>query len=1126
MATTVAESVTAVGIAAAIDVSIKGVSVDQFRNHIKKTLPHNVVKTYQLSKSKGHRVYGKIILRPSVNQVATVEEYAQKLRHSTLDGQPIHAQVDKASLIPLLQLKSNPTATAATAVDDDDDADAEEKRGALDWKDAKAVASSFFYWLHEGSYSPLSDSVDLTSVDRELVHRLFETFLGHKQTLPGADNTRKKTSNRRLESLVMASLRALKRMKTKRYSDGVVICSFARKDLTFPPIKERKTKADKIREGRQQLEANKGGVCVAEAKVTPSLEVYPINQTVSVEFPIEIKSDEAHLPLRLVDVYLGGSHGKHFSLVTTIPGLIESGNQSGESNKTEETTISSLKLTFRPRGSAMSRLNIQLTFKDAIDEIFSILRTVSLRSGDADMYDALKPTSPFQKKKRKFEKPVSPENILNPPPEPGRGENIFKDLKLFKPPLDVREMVTNGEIEGALVGPTYDTPDNELPEVYSKFWQNLLWVSELQAYEDIKLFDMEDASLQRHGRFFKLYVSGLAEGRPSVLRGDMVLCTWKGKQYRGRVFAVEQLDVLLEFHSSFHKNFNVNIDKMELIRFTFSRTTFRTAHHGTRGAPKNMGASMLMPKKMHVESIKTQGRQNQPRKVPPSFAWTSRTLNDEQKLAVTQISKGEMKPLPYIIFGPPGTGKTTTVVEAVYQLAHLKGDNKEKLKILLVAPSNDATDVLVEKLAPFFPPSEMLRVLAYSRSVDQVSSIVRPYVKEGLASDQWLAAIMSVQIVVSTVNMAARFWCNGISKGYFDVLCVDEAGHATEPEVIAAASTLIDFKSSKNPGQLVLAGDPMQLGPIIASPICKKFGMSVSYMERLIKTSPAYNNGDNESNPYPTELVTFLVRNYRSHPAILKLPNEMFYRNKLLPCGDHMSTHRMVRWEHLPSKKSFPIIFHAVDGENLREGTSPSWYNPQECVEVVNYVDLLVKQSKPPIRKEDIGIITPYARQVQKIRVALKVKDLGDISVGSVEAFQGQERSCIIISTVRSESEHLSHDLKYNLGFVANEKRFNVAVTRAKALLVVIGNPRVLASDKKNWLPFLRYCHDNDSWYGEEWDELDAPLDNDDVARLSDRLESTKIKDDESHSDHGWEVLEYPSATIEQEALGFINREE
>jgi len=298
----------------------------------------------------------------------------------------------------------------------------------------------------------------------------------------------------------------------------------------------------------------------------------------------------------------------------------------------------------------------------------------------------------------------------------------------------------------------------------------------------------------------------------------------------------------------------------------------------------------------------------------------------------------------------------------------------------VVAPSNDATDILVEKLSQYFPPSEMVRVLAYTRSIDQVPEVVRKYCTNGMEGEQVISKILSATITVSTINMASRLWCtgDGLPKNHFDVICVDEAGHATEPEVIAVASTVMDFQ--KKQGQLVLAGDPMQLGPIVTSELCQKFKMDRSYMERLVKTSSAYKLEDNDDR-YPPGLVTLLVNNYRSHDHILKLPNELFYHNQLIAAGDTFHTHSMTKWEYLP-KQGFPILFHAVDGENTREGNSPSWFNPQEAMIVVDYVKKLVEQSKPKVSPEDIGIITPYARQVQKIRTALEVSNINGVKVG------------------------------------------------------------------------------------------------------------------------------------------------
>jgi len=114
---------------------------------------------------------------------------------------------------------------------------------------------------------------------------------------------------------------------------------------------------------------------------------------------------------------------------------------------------------------------------------------------------------------------------------------------------------------------------------------------------------------------------------------------------------------------------------------------------------------------------------------------------------------------------------------------------------------------------------------------------------------------------------------------------------------------------------------------------------------------------------------------------------------------------------------------------------------------------------------DQIGVVTPYRKQVERLRTHLKAKGSELVKVGSVEEFQGQERRVIIISCVRSNKEHIAFDYKHNLGFLKNPKRFNVAVTRAKQLLIIIGNPNVLQCDK-HWAELIRYCKQNGSCVG------------------------------------------------------------
>lgn len=136
-------------------------------------------------------------------------------------------------------------------------------------------------------------------------------------------------------------------------------------------------------------------------------------------------------------------------------------------------------------------------------------------------------------------------------------------------------------------------------------------------------------------------------------------------------------------------------------------------------------------------------------------------------------------------------------------------------------------------------------------------------------------------------------------------------------------------------------------------------------------------------------------------------------------------------------------------------------------VEKVRDVLKQIKDIRPAIQLSDIGIITPYSKQVAKIKTMLQIDgyDANAIAVGSVEQFQGEEKRVIIISTVRAAFEHVASDIKYKLGFLSDRKRFNVAVTRAKELLVVVGHPRLLFADPC-WRALLQLCSEKGAHAG------------------------------------------------------------
>ena len=232
---------------------------------------------------------------------------------------------------------------------------------------------------------------------------------------------------------------------------------------------------------------------------------------------------------------------------------------------------------------------------------------------------------------------------------------------------------------------------------------------------------------------------------------------------------------------------------------------------------------------------------------------------------------------------------------------------------------------------------------------------------------------------------------------------------------------------------VVLAGDPMQLGPVIYSREAEAFGLGKSFLERLFECE-FYSNGDEN-------YVTKLVRNYRCDPEILYLPSLLFYNGELIPCKDDRGSF-LNSVKFLPNKE-FPVFFFGIQGCDEREGSNPSWFNRIEASKVVEIVKSLTTSGI--LSQEDIGVITPYRQQVLKLKKAFENLEIPDIKVGSVEQFQGQERKVIIISTVRSTVKHNEFDRTHCLGFLSNPRRFNVAITRAIALLVIVGNPHIIA---------------------------------------------------------------------------------
>ncbi|XP_072452583.1 RNA helicase Mov10l1 isoform X3 [Notamacropus eugenii] len=631
---------------------------------------------------------------------------------------------------------------------------------------------------------------------------------------------------------------------------------------------------------------------------------------------------------------------------------------------------------------------------------------------------------------------------------------------------------------------------------YKDKFSTLLWLEEIHAELEIREFYMSGVILKKNGNYLVLEVPGLAESRPSLYAGDKVILKSQDYnehviEYIGYVTEIHEEDVTLKLNPEFEEAYN--FEPMD-VEFTFNRTTSRRCHFAVEQAI-HLGEKVLFPENIILQSPQVSGTWNylqdtasdeqsslkqgnkskkkpkEPQDHSPKKRSTSSiedvvtfatqtmngvqalkskegeffnpVLNDKQKLAVRRILSGDCRPIPYILFGPPGTGKTVTIIEAVLQIHSTLPDSR----ILVCAPSNSATDLVCMRL-------HESKVLAPGTMT--ISDTVRLYCKDG--EDVWKAS--RYRIIITTCSSSGLFYQIGVRIGHFTHVFVDEAGQASEPECLIPLGLISEVN-----GQIVLAGDPMQLGPVIKSRLALAYGLNVSMLERLM-SRPLYLRDENAfgaCGSYNPLLVTKLVKNYRSHSALLSLPSKLFYYKELEFCADTEVVNSLLGWEKLP-KKGFPLIFHGMRGSETREGRSPSWFNPAEAVQVMRYCCLLTKHISSVVSVMDIGVITPYRKQVEKIRVLLRNVDLMDIKVGSVEEFQGQEYLVIIISTVRSNEDKFEDD-RFFLGFLANSKRFNVAITRPKALLIVLGNPHVLVKDPC-FSALLEYSLSNGAYIG------------------------------------------------------------
>jgi superfamily I DNA and/or RNA helicase len=438
-----------------------------------------------------------------------------------------------------------------------------------------------------------------------------------------------------------------------------------------------------------------------------------------------------------------------------------------------------------------------------------------------------------------------------------------------------------------------------------------------------------------------------------------------------------------------------------------------------------------------------------------------------------------------IVHGPPGTGKTTSLIQAIRLTL------QSESQILVCAPTNSAVDLITEKLLEIGVdvlrmghPARISEELLNSGIDGKVSSssyykdiknlrrnaeeyfrmagkYKRVFGKE--EAEQRTAyyteakkcikeARMLEDYVVDELFKTSQVICctpvtsthRGLQKKIFNTLFFDEASQALEPMV------WIPLLKCK---RLILCGDHFQLPPVVKSIEAKKGGLGETLLDKCMKLK---------------EAVVLLNRQYRMSNAIMGFSNKYFYNNELI-ADESAAQNQLINDENSALSKSIEFIDTAgCSFDELQNPETLSFSNPKEGEILYTHLQQLLLEYKnyDSLPNIDVGIISPYKQQMEWLKENQSAFELDDtklnsLSIKTIDGFQGEERDVIYISLVRSNENQ-------EIGFLSDLRRMNVAITRAKKKLVVIGDSATIGSNPF-YKSFLEYCEQN-GMYRTAWE--------------------------------------------------------